>query len=94
MIFGRHQKIRKQKFFLFSKKIIKFLKVAKKKNIVGNDVKFLVQTKNDINDSYSVPAVPFFVVLDQNNIVREVVVGAGRNLEKAFSTAKSLLKAK
>jgi thiol-disulfide isomerase/thioredoxin len=74
------------------KLIKKFLYHAKKKNHVSDDVLFLQGNDEKVMNSYFVPALPMFLVLDKKNNIKFITIGTGNNLTEAFETAKSLVK--
>ena len=71
-------------------KVKKYLKMAKKKNILSGSVIFINDKSEDITASYFVPALPTFIVLNKNNIVKHITVGVGSNLLEVFALAKKL----
>lgn len=71
-------------------KIKKFLAQNTKSSGQKTHIIYLQGYDTKIAELYPVPALPTFLILDQQNIVREILVGVGENLTAAFEKALSL----
>lgn len=73
-------------------KVKKYLKKAKQHKLSSGAVLFLNDPTEKINGDYLVPALPMFLVIDQQNTVKFLTVGVGKKMFEAFNLAKKLAK--
>ena len=69
-------------------KIKKFLK--RKSTEIQKDIIYINDEKSELDDTFFVPALPMFFVVDKNNSIKHITIGTGENLDEVFKIALNL----